>query len=468
MKKLLLLFVCVFMQIFMAQAQLVTTVAGSSAGYLDGTGTAAMFANPQGIATDLNGNVYIADSGNHRIRKMSPTGVVTTLAGSGVAGYTDGRGITAQFRNPMGIAVDTNGFVYVADSDNNRVRKISPIGDVTTLSAFLRVNRPLDVAVDNLFNVYVVDSNNHRIRKITSAGAVSTFAGSTAGFSNGNGTAAQFSSPRGITIGPDDNIYVSDLGNESIRMITPSGVVTTFVTIQRTNLTGLVVDVANNVYVTSSNQIYKVDYRTRVSSIYLGDVSLGSADGFGSQVRFYLPVGLAKNSAGDIFVADSGFCRIRKVTPCIIPLFSNLNGFYSEASLTNTSLNGVTGAWSPAFNNTVTTTYTFTPAVGQCANSVSVTIYINNPNDPGGLEKRLNNSSDLISEITIYPNPVNNVLNIETELKLQSVEIYNTQGQKVLSSNQKQINVSNLATGIYIVRIQDVDNKIATEKIVIK
>jgi alpha-tubulin suppressor-like RCC1 family protein len=155
---------------------------------------------------------------------------------------------------------------------------------------------------------------------------------------------------------------------------------------------------------------------------------------------------------------------------------TRMDGFSSwrkvSAKGNSSSLNGIYGTWSPALNNTVTTTYTFTPQASDCAKNVTVTIYVNDPINPNGEELKYVaskvNSPSILSDFKVFPNPVRDVLNIETDLDIQSVEIYNIQGQKVLSSNQKQINVSDLAAGIYMVQIQDIENNIATKKVVIK
>ncbi|MDR1469259.1 MAG: hypothetical protein LBT00_08190 [Spirochaetaceae bacterium] len=234
------------------EGSVVTTLAGSGeAGHTDGTGVKATFNGTHGMAVDGSGNIYMGDAGNNLllIRKITPTpegGVVTTLAGS-TRGYADGTGAEAKFRDRLGVAVDSAGNVYVADSGNNLIRKITPTpegGVVTTFAGSgekgyadgtaqeAQFNSPYDVALDSAGNVYVADTGNYRIRKITptpQGGVVTTLAGSgdwgngwgKGGYADGIGTEAQFNNPVSVAVDSTGNVYVLDTNNHRIRKITP-------------------------------------------------------------------------------------------------------------------------------------------------------------------------------------------------------------------------------------------------------
>lgn len=208
----------------------VSTFAGDVVGSADGIGMSAQFKQPSGIAIDKQGNLYVADQHNHRIRKITPASIVTTLAGSS-SGFADGAGTGAQFYRPTGVVVDGQGNVFVADLFNHKIRKITPSGSVTTIAgstygfadgnaASAKFAFPAGLALDKDGNLYVADSENHRIRKITPAGAVTTFAGTgTNGTNDGVADVSQFSGPREVDIDAGGNVYVVDAGSHRIRRI---------------------------------------------------------------------------------------------------------------------------------------------------------------------------------------------------------------------------------------------------------
>ena len=226
----------------------VSTLAGTpgSFAFADGTGSAARFNGNGGLALDAAGNLFVADWDNFLVRRVTAAGVVTTLAGSpGSAGSADGTGAAARFVNPNGLAIDTAGNVYVADWGNATIRRITPAGVVTTLAgtpgspgsadgtgAAARFSQPTGVAVDSAGNVYVADQGNNIIRRITPAGVVTTLAGSagSAGSTDGTGSAARFTSPSVLSISPTGDLFViAGANGETVRKITAAGVVTTVV-----------------------------------------------------------------------------------------------------------------------------------------------------------------------------------------------------------------------------------------------
>lgn len=267
-----------------------TTYAGSgNTGSVDGAGSSAEFHYPKASAMDNQGNIFVVDSFNHTIRKISPAQVVTTFAGSaGNSGFTNGTGAAAAFNYPTGIAIDSADNLYV--TDNNQIRKITPAAVVTTfagsttsgssngIGSLAEFALPSGIAIDEAGFFYVADTANHTIRKITPSASVTTLAGSpgNSGSTDGTGSAARFYRPYGVAVDSVGNVFVGDEQNHIIRKITPSGVTTTYA-----GLAG----------------------------------ETGSADGTGSAARFSSPRGLAVDAAGNVILADHFNYCLRKISP---------------------------------------------------------------------------------------------------------------------------------------------------------
>jgi sugar lactone lactonase YvrE len=306
-------------------------------------GNNARFNYPSAVAVDGAGDVYVADSGNSTIRKLTATGIVTTLAGlvqlnadgTPVTGALDGTGSAARFFNPQGVAVDTAGFLYVADTANHTIRKVSPMGVVTTLAglagskgrvdgvgAAARFYYPRGVALDSAGTLYVADTLNGTIRKVTPDGVVSTLAGLAGSFGSADGAGSnarfggsvnsEFGGPTGLGVDGAGNIYAADMVNNTIRKVTPAGVVTT--------LAGLAQD-ANGAPVTGSTDGTGSDAR-------FGGFPPGSLD-------FYRgPAGVTVDPEGNLYVADTGNNTIRKGTPALRILNSHSSVLQFEFMLT--------------------------------------------------------------------------------------------------------------------------------------
>ena len=276
-------------------AGVITTLAGTGEHGFSGDGGPAAEARlhtPYGVATDAAGNVYLADSGNHRVRRIDAAGVITTLAGTGRRGFSGdgGPAVEAQLRLPHGVAIDAAGNVYVADSSNNRVRRIDAAGVITTLAgtgrrgfsgdggpaAEARLEFPTDVAADAAGNVYVADLFNQRVRRIDAAGVITTLAGTgERGFSGDEGPAseAQLFRPWGVATDAAGNVYVSDSRNHRVRRIDPAGLITTYAGTGRFESSGdggpateagilfphgVATDAAGNVYIVENSRSIRV------------------------------------------------------------------------------------------------------------------------------------------------------------------------------------------------------------------
>jgi surface protein len=346
----------------------VTTLAGTAGqtGSTDGTGAAARFNFPNHVVADGQGNVYVADGSNHVIRKITPVGVVTTIAGqAGNNGHADGIGTDALFSSPQGIAIDLSGNLYVSEGGNHTIRKISPSGAVTTLAGSpgnsgttdgtgvnARFNGPSGLDFDGANTLYVTDQGNHTIRSINAFnGAVTTLAGQagTSGFADGTGAGATFISPRDLVFATDGNVYVASESGQttsSIRKVTTAGVVTTMSSGNAqgvVNPNGITQGKDGLLYFTSANDntISSLPLTGGNATVVAGSTP-GSTDAIGTNAQFFVPFGIEADAFGNFYVADLVNSTIRKIGDCPI--------------------NGLTASvvrQSPAVETTTATTVTF-------------------------------------------------------------------------------------------------------------
>jgi sugar lactone lactonase YvrE len=324
----------------------VTTFAGTanSPGTADGTGPAASFENPYGIAVDANGNVFVSDSASNIIREITPLGVVTTIAGTaGAPTAVDGNGSNAGFNTPHALALDSLGNLFVSDYGNNTIRKITPAFDVTTiagiagtsgssdgLGTLATFNAPDGLAFDNSGNLFVADSGNDTIRKIDSTGNVTTVAGTASqqGASDGAGASASFIVLAGLTFDRSGNLVIVDASANLIRKMDTSSNVTTFAgalspgnqfspsdstPFYSSFVSGMALDSQGNIYVSVNNLIQKITPQGVVTA-FAGSSARGSADGTGIAATFFQPRGIVIDGNDTLYVADSGNHLIREIT----------------------------------------------------------------------------------------------------------------------------------------------------------
>jgi hypothetical protein len=363
---LLLLLVTTNTLVNYAQTGYITTFAGTGALGYSGDGGPAVEARlnaPIGVIADAAGNIYISDFGTNVIRKVSSTGIISTVAGNGTSGYMgDGGPATAAgLQEPEGMAVDATGNLYIADDRNNVIRKVTPAGIITTIAgngygsgipAFCNggyngdgiaataaeLNNPEFIAIDAAGNIYFSDHCNSIVRKVDNAGIITTFAGmyDSIGFSGDGGPAnlAKLSRVDGLALDASGNLYIADQGNNVIRKVTTSGTISTFAGMHDSSgysgdggpaisaklfAYGLAFDNIGNLYFSQSSVIRKVDAAGIVTTM-AGKYNTGFSGSFGGDLGpataalFNEATGIACDAAGNLYIADTYNARIRKVS----------------------------------------------------------------------------------------------------------------------------------------------------------
>jgi uncharacterized protein (TIGR03437 family) len=333
----------------------ISTIAGSSAqGYLGdgGAATSAALDNPRGVTSDSVGNLYICDTLNDRIRKVSMNGTITTVAGTGIAGYTGDNipGTSAELNVPSGVALDAAGNLYIADTGNHRVRKLTPNGTITTVAGngyanyngdggpatSSSLNSPEDAVVDAAGNIYIADTGNDAIRKVSTTGIITTIAGNGNAGNSGNfgpATSALLNFPVGLTVDAKGDVFISDQGNDVVRKIDPTGVITPVAgngvngfsgdgqpgqAAALNGPAGLAVDAVGNLYIAdvNNNRIRVLLANGNITTLAgNGGAGFGGDGGSATNAELNGPRGVSVGPFGDVYIADLGNNRIRHLTP---------------------------------------------------------------------------------------------------------------------------------------------------------
>jgi sugar lactone lactonase YvrE len=422
--------------------------------------------------------------------------IVSTFAGSGIMGSTDGLGMEASFNLPTVVTLDSHQNIYVVDRSNNKIRKITPAGTVTTIAGTgdfgsadglaleATFNYPDGAVLDSQDNLFVSDQSNHTIRKITPDGWVSTFAGTgNYGDVDGPGATAQFYYPAGMAVDSNDNLYVADYGNNKIRKITPDGVVSTFAgtgemgaadgtveTAQFNGATGVAIDSQGNVFVADyyNNTIRKINTSGQVTTL-AGNGTIGSEDGIGDAARFYYPAIVAVDSNDNLFVTDEENHKIRKITPngevstfAGTGILGDVDGPAGQAQF-NSSTGVVVDSGDIVYvcdygNHKIKKIheygYTISPALPEgltfdtstgiisgtpisISDPINYTISATNPYGSSTVEVtiaigELSNPSLQTRPMIFYPNPSRDSLTIINSAPMDAISIINALGQPVL------------------------------------
>lgn len=510
-------------------AQNINTFAGNGVVGFTGDGgqaTAATTDEPEGVTVDPAGNVYISDESNNRIRKVSTSGIIKTIAGNGVAGYSGdgGQATAAAINGPDGLRLDPAGNLYIADANNERVRKVNTSGVISTLAgtgvggysgdggqgSAAQLSFPTDVAADAAGNVYIADFSNNRIRKVTPAGIITTFAGNGVGGFSGDGgqaTAAETGGPYGVRVDAANNVYIAEWTNQRIRKITTAGIISTVAGKGISGFSGdggqataaeisgpvaLTFDAAGNFYIADylNNRIRKVTV-AGVITTYAGN-GVGGYSGDGgpaTAAEMEEPIDVEMNkTTGCLYEADWIIERVRVICGAVLPI--TLVSFDADYVPVN---NTVALNWSTASetNNKYFTIEKQTSGdnwqtvanIDGAGNSSQTRYYkaIDENPYPGVSYYRLKQTdydgnftySDVktvsvpeYNFVSIYPNPVRDNMDLNYNSLSNgtvSIRIFSISGKEAMPSNNSKnvqtgmnvisINTSELGSGMYILEV---------------
>lgn len=484
--------------------QIITTIAGTGVGSYTGDGGPAInatFSEPQCVMLDDTGNVYVVDEDDNVIRKINPAGIINTIIGSGMTGYSGDGGPAriAKINHPGGCAIDRKGNIFIADSYNHVIRKVNTAGIISTVAGHGTIsgyggdggpatvaylNFPEMVAIDKKNNLYITDAGNNRVRKIDTSGIITTIAGTGLGAYAGDGgpaDSAKLKYPTGIVVDTSTGIiYIGDANNNAVRKIDAAGIITTFAgtgvmgysgnggpatAAKLNNPQGVTIDTAGTVYISDggNNEIRKVNTAGIISAYAGAGVAGFSGDGGPAFLaKIYNPPEITVDVTGNLYIAEYFNSRVRKVSFCAVPLNMNIGGAFTVCPSDSTTLiaSGASNyTWSVNAGAALTASVSVKPAVsstysvigesGQCAAADSVTVNI------------ISCSAGIAGQVginfTMYPNPATNVVTVQTGfIPDTQVEIYNSLGEKVFSdiikNKETTININSLSEGMYLVR----------------
>ncbi|MEI8279381.1 MAG: hypothetical protein WCG87_06430 [Bacteroidota bacterium] len=497
------------------QAQVINTIAGTGNSGYSGDNAAAVSAdlnNPYGVAMDNFGNIYFADNNNHCIRKVDTAGIITTIAGNGMAGFggDNGPATAAQLLQPTDVSVDAMGNIYIVDGGNGRIRKVDAAGNITTIAGtgipgFSGDNGPATdaqlsslsfITLDNYGNIYFSDNDNNRIRKIDVAGIITTIAGDgTVGHTGDNGPAvnARVGGILGIAADLAGNIYFTEQDYQYIRKINTNGIITTIagtgvagctgdggpaLSAELHNPSGVAVDAMGNVYVTElyNESVRKIDATGKITKLAGNGVSgFGGDNGPALAASLYVPEDVVADGKGNVIIADFFNNRLRYVS-CVavtpsVTIASNVGtniAAGTAVTFTATALNGGTNPfyqWKKNGNNVGTGTNTYTDNALQNSDVISCEV----TND-GACNNNAIASSNAMNmtvitatgihqvagnnAVLVYPIPTTNILHIDNVLETAAYRMLDVFGNTVLHgtilAENNNVSLDAIAPGNYM------------------
>jgi len=513
-----------------SHSQIISTIAGNGIKGYSGDGGSAITSellSPMGLTVDISGNIYIADG--CRIRKVSPNGIIKTIAGNGTAGYSGDGGIatSAELYYPLGLAIDAIGNLFIADQYNHRIRKVSPNGIITTVAGngtFVHSGdgdsatsagliEPSGVAVDASGNLYIADYWDNRIRKVSNKGIISTVAGNgngagtyTGGYSGDGGiaTAAELNVPEGVAVDASGNIYIADTWNNVIRKVSTNGIISTVAGngfgagINNGGYSGdggiataaelfepwcIAVDAKDNLYIGDAvnGRIRKVNTSGIISTIagnglggYTGDGGVATSAGLTTIF------GLALDDKNNVYISDNKNYVIRKVTfnnlPVTISSFtaSNFNNAIKTVWQTATELNTANFIIQQSTDGSSFTDIGTVKAIGSGANNYNFTdnspvnginyyrLQIIDKDGTTSYSKVISVPFSILnSPFSIYPNPATNFATIHFSKAVDkaTISVYDITGKAVISQplngsiKDYKLNTQTLPNGLYVVKV---------------